>query len=140
VTRLASIVDVYQALIGKRKYKRNWVPAKAIEYLLKLRGSEFDERMLDYFIRSVGRYPVGSLLKLSDGSLGFVLRIAPDHEPERPLVAVVENAAGELLSSQTVVDLMIEKDMLVTEVVDHYDHYNKSEDQAYQIFSSIRLG
>jgi hypothetical protein len=53
---------------------------------------------------------------------------------------VVENAAGELLSSQTVVDLMVEKDMLVTEVVDHYDHYNKSEDQAYQIFSSIRLG
>lgn len=140
LTRLASITDVYQALIGKRKYKRNWVPAKAIEYLLKLKGSEFDERMLDYFIRSVGRYPVGSLLRLSDNTLGFVLRIAPDGDPERPLVAVVENAKGELLSSHAVVDLMIEADLSVKEVVDHYEHYNQSEDQAYQIFSSIRIG
>jgi len=140
LTRLASITDVYQALIGKRKYKRNWVPAKAIEYLLKLKGSEFDERMLDFFIRSVGRYPVGSLLRLSDNSLGFVLRIAPDHEPERPLVAVVENASGELLKAHSIVDLMVESDLSVKEVVDHYEHYNQSEDQAYQIFSSIRIG
>ena len=139
LTRLASITDVYQALIGKRKYKRNWVPAKAIEYLMKLRGSEFDERMLDYFVRSVGRYPVGSLLKLSTGVLAFVLRIAPDEDVERPVVAVVENAQGEMLTSHELVDLMVEKSTSVTEVVDHYEHYNKSDDQAYQIFRSIKL-
>jgi HD-GYP domain-containing protein (c-di-GMP phosphodiesterase class II) len=140
LTRLASITDVYQALIGKRRYKRNWVPAKAIEYLLKLRGSEFDERMLDHFVRSVGRYPVGSLLRLSNGSLAFVLRIAPDEEPERPVVAVVENERGELLSHQTLIDLMMEPELSVKEVVDHYEHYNQSEDQAYEIFRSIRVG
>jgi hypothetical protein len=35
---------------------------------------------------------------------------------------------------------MLEPDIKVDEVVDHYAHYNKSEDQAYQIFQSIRVG
>ena len=140
LTRLASITDVYQALIGKRRYKKNWVPGKAVEYLLSLEGSEFDERMLDYFIRSIGRYPVGSLVRLSTGDLGFVMVVAPDEHPDRPMVAVVENAKGELLSSHTLIDLMLEVELKVTEVVDHYEHFNESEDQAYKIFQSIRVG
>jgi hypothetical protein len=139
LTRMAAITDVYQALIGKRRYKRNWVPAKAIEYLLSLEGAEFDERMLTYFVRAMGRYPVGSLLRLSTGELGFVMALAPDEHPERPLLAVVENAAGELLGSHTLVDLMLDADVHVAEVVDHYEHYRESEDQAYRVFQAIRV-
>ena len=139
ITRLASIVDVYQALIGKRRYKKNWVPGKAIEYVRKLRGTEFDERMLDSFVESLGIYPVGSLVRLSTNELAFVLSIGPRDHTDRPVVAVVENASGELLSHHSLLDLMVETDIQVEEVVDHYEHYNKSEDQAYQIFQSIRL-
>jgi putative nucleotidyltransferase with HDIG domain len=139
LTRLAAITDVYQALIGKRRYKKNWVPGKAIEYLLSLEGSEFDERMLEYFVNSIGRYPVGSLVRLSTGDLGFVMAVAPDEHPERPIVAIVENTNGELLSSHTLLDLMLEPNVEVTEIVDHYEHYSESEDQAYRIFQSIRV-
>jgi HD-GYP domain-containing protein (c-di-GMP phosphodiesterase class II) len=140
ITRLASIVDVYQALIGKRKYKKNWVPGKAIEYVMKLKGSEFDEKMLDHFVESMGIYPVGSLVRLSTNELAFVLMLAPKTHPDRPIVAVVENASGEVLTHHTLLDLMLEPDIRVEEVVDHYEHYNQSEDQAYQIFQSIRVG
>jgi putative nucleotidyltransferase with HDIG domain len=139
LTRLSAITDVYQALIGKRRYKKNWVPGKAIEYLLSLQGSEFDERMLDYFIKSMGRYPVGSLVRLSTGDLGFVMAVAPDEHQDRPIVAVVENAGGELLTAHNLVDLMLEPEIKVEEVVDHYEHYSESEDQAYMIFQSIRV-
>ena len=140
ITKLASIVDVYQALIGKRKYKRNWVPGKAVEYVMNLGGMEFDERMIEQFILSMGIYPVGSLVRLSTEDLAFVLMIAPKEHPTRPIVAVVENAKGELITSHTMLDLMLEKDIEVTEVVDHYEHFSESEDQAYQIFQSIRIG
>ena len=139
LTRLASITDVYQALIGKRRYKKNWVPGKAVEYLLSLEGSEFDERMLAYFVKSIGRYPVGSLVKLSTGELGFVLAVAPDEHPDRPYVAVVENAEGKLLSHHTLIDLMLDPALKVEAVVDHYEHFSESEDQAYKIFQSIRV-
>ena len=139
ITRLASIVDVYQALIGKRNYKRNWVPGKAIEYVRKLRGTEFDERMLDSFVESLGIYPVGSLVRLSTNELAFVLSIGPKDHTDRPAVAVVENASGELLTHHTLLDLTFEADIHVAEIVDHYEHFNQSEDQAYKIFQSIRI-
>jgi putative nucleotidyltransferase with HDIG domain len=140
ITRLASIVDVYQALIGKRKYKKNWVPGKAVEYVMKLKGTEFDDKMLDHFVESMGIFPVGSLVRLSTAELAFVLSLAPDTHRDRPIVAVVENASGELLTHHSLLDLMLEPDIRVESVVDHYEHYTKSEDQAYQIFQSIRVG
>ena len=140
ITRLASIVDVYQALIGKRKYKTNWVPGKAVEYVLRLKGSEFDDGMLDHFVESMGRFPVGSLVRLSTGDLAFVLMVAPMAWPDRPIVAVVENAKKQLLTHASIADLMVEPDLKVVEVVDHYQHYNATEDQAYRIFQSIRFG
>lgn len=139
LTRLASITDVYQALIGKRNYKKNWVPGKAIEFLLSLKGTEFDERMMEHFIDSIGLYPLGSLLRLSTGDLAFVMATAPIKHSRRPLVAVVENAKGELLTSHSLLDLMVEEEIEVVEVVDHYEHYDDSEDQAYRIFQSIRI-
>jgi len=139
VTRLASVVDVYQALIGKRRYKKNWVPGAAVEYILGLVGTEFDERIVAHFLESMGKYPVGSLVKLTTGDLAFVLSLAPKDYPDRPIVAIVENAKGELLTAHSLLDLMLEQDIHVTEVMDHYEHYNESEDQAYRIFESIRV-
>lgn len=138
VTRLASVVDVYQALIGKRSYKKNWVPGKAVAYLKTLRGTEFDPQMLDYFLRVIGLYPVGSLVKLSTGDLAFVLAIGVEML-DRPVVAVVENSRGELLSHHTLIDLMDAPDIFIEEVVDHYEHYSESDEQAFQIFSSLNV-
>jgi hypothetical protein len=140
ITRLASVVDVYQALIGRRKYKRNWVPGKAMQYIINLRDSEFDDRMIDQFVASMGIYPVGSLVRLSTGDIAFVLMIAPDDNRDRPMVSVVENAKGELLSQHSLLDLMLEEDITVTEIIDHYEHYSESDIQAYLIFQSIRIG
>jgi len=139
ITRLAAIVDVYQALIGKRSYKRNWVPGKAVGLLMKLRGTEFDERMLGHFLHSVGIYPIGSLLRLSTGDLAFVVSIDPQ-ALEHPVVVVVESAAGERLTHHHVIDLRQAQDITVAEVVDHFEYYNASDDEAFDIFTNINLG
>ena len=139
MTRLASIVDVYQALIGRRSYKKNWVPGKAVEFILSLEESEFDKAALNHFLTSIGRFPLGSLLRLSTGYLAFVIALAPQNQPERPLVATIENPSGELTSHHQVVDLMLEEDISVVEVIDHYEHFSESDDQAYDIFRSIRI-
>ena len=138
MTRLAAVVDVYQALIGKRSYKKNWVPGKAVEFLSSLKGTEFDGAMLDHFLNAIGKYPVGSLVRLSTGDLAFVTSIQ-GQDLDSPVVAVVENAAGEMLRSHLLIDLMIETDISITEVVDHYEHYSANEDQAFQIFSSLNV-
>lgn len=138
LTRLASIVDVYQALTGKRSYKKNWVPAKAVQYLYKLQGTEFDETMIKHFLKVIGRYPIGSLVKLSTGDMAFVTRVE-DQPLDQPVVVLVENAKGELFSSNTLVDLTEELEITIVEVVDHYEHYNDHPDHAFDVFKSIRV-
>ena len=44
------------------------------------------------------------------------------------------------MSLKELIDLIVEPDVTVVEVVDHYEYYNESEDQAYNIFRSITLG
>ena len=94
--------------------------------------------MLDHFLIAIGKFPVGSLVQLSTGDLAFVTSIE-GQELDRPVVAVVENSKGEMLRSHLLIDLMIEKDITIAEVVDHYEHYSADEDQAFQIFSSLNV-
>jgi hypothetical protein len=115
------------------------VPGKAVGLLMKLRGTEFDERMLGHFLHSVGIYPIGSLLRLSTGDLAFVVSIDPQ-ALEHPVVVVVESAAGERLTHHHVIDLRQAQDITVAEVVDHFEYYNASDDEAFDIFTNINLG
>jgi hypothetical protein len=78
-------------------------------------------------------------VKLNTGELAFVLMIAPNDHPDRPVVTIVENAKGERLGHHDIVDLMLEPDMHVVDVVDHYTHYNETEDQAFRIFQQIQI-
>ncbi len=138
LTRLAAVVDVYQALIGKRSYKKNWVPGNAVEYLARLKGSEFDDYMIDHFLKVIGKYPVGSLVRLSTNDLAFVTK-TEDQDLDRPVVAVVENAKGEMLSQHLLIDLDREQDVSIAEIVDHYEHFNEDEDHAFRVFSSLNV-
>jgi hypothetical protein len=58
---------------------------------------------------------------------------------ERPVVAVVENARGELMRQHVLIDLIETPDIAVQEVVDHYEHYKQSDDQAFRIFSTLNV-
>ncbi|MCZ6730519.1 MAG: HD domain-containing protein [SAR324 cluster bacterium] len=139
VTRLAAVVDVYQALIGSRSYKPKWVPGKAVGLLMELRGSEFDDKALGNFMLSNGIYPTGSLVRLSTGDLAFVVK-NERKSLEQPVVVIVENADGELLTHHELLDLIVQPELSIAEFVDHYEYYSESPDQTLQIFRSINLG
>lgn len=138
LTRLAAIVDVYQALTGKRSYKKNWVPAHAVKYLRDLSGTEYDEAMMAHFLSVIGNYPVGSLVRLSTGDLAFVVKVE-GQDLEKPAVVLAENANGEFFTSNPLIDLMEEQDISITEVVDHYEYYNDSTNQAFEVFKSLKI-
>ncbi len=53
--RIASIADVYDALIGERTYKQAWSSAEAVQFVLAGRGSQFDPTVVDAFVRVMVR-------------------------------------------------------------------------------------
>ena len=82
--RMGAICDVYDAITSNRPYKDGWAPAESIARMLEWEG-HFDPKLLDAFIRSIGIYPVGTLVRLRSNRLGLVVA-ENKREPTHPKV------------------------------------------------------
>jgi HD-GYP domain-containing protein (c-di-GMP phosphodiesterase class II) len=70
--RLTAVADVYDALTAKRVYKPAMLMYQALLRIHKLKNTEFDEHAVDLFVKTLGLYPVGSLVELNTGEQGIV--------------------------------------------------------------------
>jgi HD-GYP domain-containing protein (c-di-GMP phosphodiesterase class II) len=70
--RMGAVCDVYDAITSNRPYKSGWDPAESIARMASWKG-HFDEAIFAAFVRSIGIYPTGSLVKLESGRLAVVL-------------------------------------------------------------------
>ncbi|WPB59280.1 HD-GYP domain-containing protein [Xylophilus sp. GOD-11R] len=69
--RMGAICDVYDAITSTRPYKSAWDPAHAVRQMARWKG-HFDPTLFQAFIRSLGIYPIGSLVQLESGFLAVV--------------------------------------------------------------------
>lgn len=70
--RMGAVCDVYDAITSNRRYKAAWDPADSLRKMAEWSG-HFDATIFHAFVKSIGIYPVGSLLRLSSGRLGVVV-------------------------------------------------------------------
>ena len=84
--KMAAIADVYDAVTSNRPYKEAWLPGESLADMFTWKG-HFDTGLLQTFIRSVGIYPVGSLVRLASDRLALVLE-QDDSDLTRPLVRI----------------------------------------------------
>jgi putative nucleotidyltransferase with HDIG domain len=101
--RMGAVCDVYDAITSDRPYKKGWDPAEAIRKMAEWKG-HFDPQVFQIFVKSVGIYPVGSIVRLESGRLGVVLE---QHEKSllTPRVKVFFSARSRLPIPQEVLDL-----------------------------------
>jgi HD-GYP domain-containing protein (c-di-GMP phosphodiesterase class II) len=72
--KMGAVCDVYDAITSNRPYKAGWDPAESITKMVQwTKEGHFDEKVLQAFVKSVGIYPVGSLVKLRSGRLAIVV-------------------------------------------------------------------
>lgn len=71
-SRMAAVCDVYDAITSDRSYNQGWDPAVAIQQMSTWDG-HFDDEVFRAFLKSVGIYPVGSIVQLKSGSIGVVI-------------------------------------------------------------------
>ncbi|WP_083496508.1 HD-GYP domain-containing protein [Pseudoalteromonas phenolica] len=89
--RMASIVDVFDALTAERVYKKALPPIQAFKILRENSPNHFDEHLLNEFINCIGIYPVGSLVKLKSQKIGMVAS-SNSAQPLKPVVKVFYSA------------------------------------------------
>jgi len=72
LARMSAICDVYDAVTSQRAYKKPWDPSNAIQAMSQWDG-HFDKKIFSAFVKTVGIYPVGSLVRLSSKRLAVVI-------------------------------------------------------------------
>ena len=72
LARMGAVCDVYDAVTSIRPYKRPWDPAMAMREMARWDG-HFDNRVFNAFVKSVGIYPVGSLVRLTSDRLAVIV-------------------------------------------------------------------
>ncbi|MCA3071963.1 MAG: HD-GYP domain-containing protein [Rhodocyclaceae bacterium] len=70
--KMGTVCDIYDAITSNRPYKTGWNPAESIRQMAGWSKGHFDERVFHAFVKSVGIYPVGSLVRMASGRLGVV--------------------------------------------------------------------
>lgn len=102
--KMGAVCDVYDAITSDRPYKRGWDPAESIRKMAEWCKGHFDDAVFKAFVKSVGIYPTGSLVRLESGRLGVVM----DQHPSSlltPRVKVFFSAKAKTPLPQQVIDL-----------------------------------
>ncbi|MCV4283055.1 HD-GYP domain-containing protein [Pseudomonas capsici] len=101
--RMGAICDVYDAITSDRPYKACWSPAESISRMAEWTG-HFDEKIFQAFVKCVGIYPVGSLVRLESGNLGIVME-QNKTSLLTPKVKVFYSALCKMPIAHTLIDL-----------------------------------
>lgn len=79
LARMSSIVDVYDAITADRCYHKGMAATDALRKLFEWSKFHFDPALVQSFMRCVGIYPVGTLVRMESGKLGVVVEQDPDN-------------------------------------------------------------
>lgn len=77
--RILALADVYDALTSQRAYRKAWSSSEAIEYMMGGAQTHFDYNILQAFLHTVAAYPVGTIVRLSNGDMAVVIKNYSDN-------------------------------------------------------------
>lgn len=104
--KMGAVCDVYDAITSNRPYKKGWSPADSIRKMAEWSKGHFDEAVFQAFVKTVGIYPTGSLVRLESGRLAVVIE-QNDASLLMPKVKIFFSAKTKMPIIQEVLDLAV---------------------------------
>ncbi len=115
-SRIVALADVFDALTSDRAYKKKIHPCRAMEYIIEMSSSQFDKKIVDSFISSIGVYPTGCFVRLNTSELGMVTKTNYLY-PNKPIVRIVVDNNGQKVSDHLEVDIQKNPSIFISELV-----------------------
>ncbi|MCC2604434.1 HD-GYP domain-containing protein [Planctobacterium marinum] len=101
-SRMLAIVDTYDAMISERPYKKPILAANALKLLLKYSESKYDRELVCKFIKCIGVYPIGSLVKLKSEKIAVITDLNNDMVFRPKVTAFYSTRSNHFLAKRTI--------------------------------------
>lgn len=105
LAQIVGIVDFYDGMVSRRGTRPSMMPHDAVRQLfLAGERGQFEKTLVELMIRSIGVYPVGSLVRLNTGEQAVVVGVNPQQRL-KPLVKITTDPQGGSYPTPVEVDL-----------------------------------
>ncbi len=115
--QLLGLVDVLDAMISPRPYRRRMAPHYAVRRLLVNEKQTFPHHLLKALVEQLSVYPLGTAVRLNTGAIGTVIEVSPRH-PLRPVLRIEQIGEGEGVMTGRILDLGKTTLVHIAEVLD----------------------
>jgi putative nucleotidyltransferase with HDIG domain len=127
LAKMGAVCDVYDAITSDRPYKKGWDPSEALKKMAEWTHGHLDTQVFHAFVKSLGIYPTGSLVRLGSGRLGVVTGQSAS--------ALLKPIVNVFFSTKT--DLRIPPVLIDLSAPDCTDKIAAREDPAYWRFPDL---
>ena len=117
LAQIIGLVDIFDALVSPRPYRRRLLPHEAIRELLNTERTAFPREIMKALVEQLSVYPLGTTVRLSSGEEGVVVRITPQY-PSRPVLRVTDSQERFGSESPRYLDLSVLPHVSVAETID----------------------
>jgi HD-GYP domain-containing protein (c-di-GMP phosphodiesterase class II) len=118
IAKIVGLADIYESLTHPRPYRNRMVPMtlphEAVKEILQAERQRFGERYLKGLIVGLSAFPVGTVVRLNNGSIGRVVATGKAL-PLRPTVEVLRLGTGEEVTPPRMTDLAKHPLLYITE-------------------------
>ncbi len=117
LAQIIGLVDIFDALVSPRPYRRRLLPHEAIRELLNTERTAFPREIMKGLVEQLSVYPLGTKVRLNSGEEGVVVRITPSY-PSRPVLYVTGEQEESVTAVPRYLDLSLLPHLSVADTVD----------------------
>jgi HD-GYP domain-containing protein (c-di-GMP phosphodiesterase class II) len=117
--RIVSVADAFEAMVSEKPYRNSMMGYQAMKNLLSDNSRRFDPDVLKGFIKTMGIYPIGSIILLNNGAIARVTEVQGD-APLRPKIRILIDEFGKMYKQDEgdILDLLTEKSLFIARALD----------------------
>lgn len=113
LARMTAVCDVYDAITSNRPYKSGWAPPVALQRMASWCKTHLDRQIFEAFVKTMGIYPVGSMVRLKSGLLALVFAPSTQSMSAPMVVAFYDTVHNKMLPQTRIFDLSRQKEQSI---------------------------
>ncbi|MEI6388349.1 MAG: HD-GYP domain-containing protein [Spirochaetota bacterium] len=119
LARIVSVADAFEAMVSTKSYRHSMIGYAAMKTILSDNSRRFDPDILKAFIKSMGIYPLGSIVLLNSAAIARVIETHPE-APLRPKLRIMVDEFGHRSEGESgeIIDLLTEKAIFIARALD----------------------